>query len=262
MELLELISFNENTDTLWFTGDLINRGSKSANVMSFITNLKSKVIAVLGNHDLHFLSIAMKCHNSGKNDTFNDLLYSKHLDNFIQWFRNRPLLHYDLERNIVMTHAGIYPLWTLDQAKQYATEIENILKDDSKVFYALTKMYCSKHCVWDSNSEGIERIRFIINAFTRMRYCDKNGMLNLKCDSPVGTQPEHLIPWFLINSYNNVANNLNKTKIIFGHWASLSGKTNLENVICLDTGCCWGYKLSAYAIETNQFYVLNCCAKL
>jgi bis(5'-nucleosyl)-tetraphosphatase (symmetrical) len=57
-QLLEQVKFDRSSDVLWCTGDLVNRGPHSLEVLRFLQQLNERAIVVLGNHDLHLLAVA------------------------------------------------------------------------------------------------------------------------------------------------------------------------------------------------------------
>ena len=247
MDLLTLIQFNPTNDTLWLAGDLINRGPQSLDVLQFIINLGDKHITVLGNHDLHFLAVAMKCQTLRPHDTFQDILRSKDLSQFIDWMRTRKLLHSDPQLNFVLAHAGIYPLWGLAEAQQYANEVENILAGD-KFQLLLSSMYGNLPDLWSDSLIGWDRYRFITNTFARMRYCTIDYRLNMKEKSFV-PQTKGLFPWFAVKNRKDIP-----ADIVFGHWASLNGITSAPRVFAIDTGCSWGHRLTALRLEDKKLF--------
>lgn len=247
--LLAACHYHPSHDQLWFAGDLINRGPNSLPCLRFIKQLSEQgsVAIVLGNHDLHFLAVALGNNKPGKKDTFHDILDAPDKMELLLWLKQQPLLHYDHRLQAVMTHAGLYPAWSLEQAIENAREVEHILRGNQlNAFFS--HMYGNEPACWKDSLSGWDRIRFITNAFTRMRFCTQTYQLDLKCKVAVGDQPEHLQPWFHLPSKTT------NVTIIFGHWAALEGQTGCPNIIATDTGCVWGGKLTAYCIETGQVF--------
>jgi len=255
MQLLELIKFDSSRDQLWFVGDLVNRGPQSLEVLRLVKNLGDKHITVLGNHDLHLLAVAHGCQKYHKDDTFVDVLKAKDSTELLSWLRCRPFLHYDKKLNFIMSHAGISPQWDLTKAQQCANEVERVLCSDDYL-QLLQQMYGGQPDLWNDNLSGWDRYRYIVNAFTRMRYCDKDYRLDLIEKGPLGTQPKNLIPWYkLLNpQYKD-------TRIVFGHWAALMGKIDesnvAQNIFAIDTGCFWGRQLTALQLETLQSFQVD-----
>ena len=249
-DLLHRINFDENRDKLWFTGDLVNRGPESLATLRFVKKLNA--ISILGNHECHLLAIAAGVAREGKKDTLDEVLSAIDADSLIKWVRYLPLLHVDEETGFVMIHAGLPPQWDLTQAMTMAREVESVLRSDQS-HELLLHMYGNKPEKWDKNLIGYDRLRFIINAFTRMRYCKSDGQMNFKDKGPPGSQSKKYYPWFELKN-RKTRNN----KIIFGHWASLV-RENLDdfhanNVFPLDTGCVWGRKLTAMRLEDGVLF--------
>jgi bis(5'-nucleosyl)-tetraphosphatase (symmetrical) len=247
--LLETIHFNEHNDRLWFTGDLINRGPNSLSVLRFVKQLKKTPIVVLGNHDFHLLAVYFHRLNLKKHDTIQDILAAPDVDELCHWLLQRPLLHVDDLLQFMMVHAGLPPQWTKAQAKIHAQEVEQVLQSQQAAEF-LAHLYGNEPSLWDETLTGWERLRFIVNCFTRMRYCDEVGRLNLENKSAT-PKDSNDIPWF---AHPNRATQ--HDRIIFGHWAALEGKANTPNVFALDTGCVWGRCLTALRLEDgHQFHV-------
>jgi bis(5'-nucleosyl)-tetraphosphatase (symmetrical) len=251
--LLQLINFDRNHDCLWFVGDLVNRGAKSLETMRFVKDLPQKHV-VLGNHDLHLLALANRKHQIDIRHSLHDILSAPDKDELLYWLRQQPLFYYDEKTNFALTHAGIYPLWNIEETQSYAKEAEKILRDDDNYLELLHQMYGNHPDQWTQSLTGWSRIRFIINCFTRMRFCDTAGTLNLTCHGKIGTQPEGYMPWFQVP--NRPTANI---KILFGHWAALDGDTgNTPNVYALDTGCVWGKSLTALCLEDGKTFQVQC----
>ena len=245
LALLSSIKFDASRDTLWFTGDLVNRGPDSLSVLRFIKALGKHAITVLGNHDLHLLAIAEGVQTARPKDTFDDILKAPDRDELLAWLRHLPLLHHDAKLNFVLTHAGIAPTWDLITAKGCAAEIETLLRSgDYKTFFK--EMYGDMPDQWSPWLQGWERCRFIANALTRMRYCTADGKLVLQHKGSPGSQPEHLIPWFEVAT-RPTANE----RCVFGHWSTL-GDAGYPNIFALDNGCVWGGMLTALWLDTER----------
>ena len=252
LNLLQLIEFKPERDTLWFAGDLINRGPDSLNTLRFIKSLGSAAQVVLGNHDLHYLAACYKATPLRPKDTFNDLLAAKDSVELADWLRQQPLLIYDAEKNYCMTHAGIPHIWTLEEAQEYAQEVETILRAPKTYQHFLSNIYSKQPDCWDPSLSGIARYRLITNYFTRMRYVQRSGQLDFRNkEAPTSfTKPQNgWLPWF---SFNGPAQQA--THLIFGHWATLMGKTQSPRVFGLDTGCVWGERLTALRLEDQKIF--------
>jgi len=251
--LLEKIKFDQSKDTLWFAGDLVNRGPDSLATVRFVKSLGNSAVSVLGNHDLHLLAIAYGIKTTRSPD-LQRILNAKDKDNLLLWLSSLPLLHHDTKLNFILAHAGIYPLWTLEQAKQYALELEDELKNNLKEF--LENMYGDKPDKWDNSLTGFTRLRFICNSYTRMRFCHYDGSLDFSSNGSPGKIPENTLPWFDIPNRQ-----AEQERILFGHWSTL-GKVNKKNIYPLDTGCVWGGKLTALRIdsETEEYISVDCQA--
>ena len=251
--LLSKINFDPSKDTLWFTGDLVNRGPKSLEVLRFVKGLGERAITVLGNHDLHLLA---KAEGFGKfldKDTLDPILDATDCDELMAWLRHQPLLHHDAELGFTMVHAGLPPQWDLVTAKNCANELEAILRGSDYIDF-LKQMYGNEPDQWSDNLAGISRLRFITNALSRMRYCTVDGVLNYKDKGALYSQKEGTLPWFEIPGRKT-----ENERIIFGHWSTLVvGEYN--NAISLDSGCLWGGQLTALQLdgERLQWFSVEC----
>ena len=245
ISLLEKIAFDPDKDTLWFEGDLINRGDKSLETLRFIKGLGESAISILGNHDLTLLSIC-EGNEKVKNHTLDGILEAPDREELILWLRHRPLLHHDEKLGYTMIHAGLPPQWDLTTAQKCACEVESVLQgDDYPQFMA--NMFGDEPKKWNKDLEGWARLRFITNCLTRMRYCKPGGKLDFKDKGPIGSQKDGYIPWYEIPDRKS-----NDLKIIFGHWSTLFGNTNQSNVYAIDTGCLWGGTLTAMKLDSDK----------
>lgn len=244
--LLERANFSPIHDTLWLAGDLVARGPKSLETLEFIISLGSAAKTVLGNHDLHLLAISLGLFKPKDKDKTAPIIESPKLTQFVEWLRFQPLL---LEHpSFVLCHAGISPQWDIDTARKSAKEVEAVLQSDQWP-WLIEQMYANEPSRWQESLTGIERYRYIINAFTRMRYCYPDGALDMKCKLPP-TEVQHntLMPWFTWPQRTPL-----DKPVIFGHWAALDGYQG-RDVIGLDTGCVWGGSLTMLNWETQQYF--------
>ncbi|MCV9878360.1 bis(5'-nucleosyl)-tetraphosphatase (symmetrical) ApaH [Brenneria izbisi] len=246
--LLAQVSFHPEQDTLWLTGDLVARGPDSLGVLRFVRSLGPAVRLVLGNHDLHLLAVYAGISRSKPKDRLAPLLEAADADELINWLRKQPILQIDDDLKLVMAHAGITPQWDLETAKICAREVESILSSDSYPLF-LDTMYGDMPNHWLPELSGLPRLRFSTNVFTRMRYCFSGGQLDMLCKEPPNKAPSLLKPWFELPG--KIAG---EYAIAFGHWASLEGKGTPENIYALDTGCCWGGKLTMLRWEDKRYF--------
>lgn len=245
--LLIKINFSPAKDSLWVAGDLINRGPESLQTLRLLYHLRDSSKIVLGNHDLHLLASAAGYRSPTPSDTINEIITAPDRDVLLEWLRQQPLVHHDKSLGYTMVHAGIPPQWSIKDALTYSAEIEAVLRSN-KIVSFFKHMYGNNPDRWDEKLKGHERWRLITNYFTRMRFCDKNGRLELNAKTV--TAPKGFSPWFTHSSRKTVNDN-----ILFGHWAALKGITHTPKVFALDTGCVWGGELTMMRLEDQKrFY--------
>lgn len=250
LRLLDFIAFDDHSDQLWFAGDLVNRGPKSLETLRFIKDLGNSAVAVLGNHDMHLLAAASALPSANTKTALNQVLNAPDRDELIDWLRHRPLFHHD--ENFCLVHAGIPPQWTFHQTQEMAQEVQRALLGKSYK-NLLKNMYGNKPDLWSPKLKEYARLRFIINCFTRMRYCNKEGRLDFNFTGSPGSQPETLLPWFAVPNRKSL-----DMRIIFGHWSSL-GYYEGHNCYAIDTGCLWGGELTAIKLgEQVQRFSIDC----
>jgi len=252
-QLLVKIDFNAHRDNLWFTGDLVNRGTRSLEVLRFVMQLGDRARCVLGNHDLHLLAVASGTTPSRKRDTLETILRAPDRNELLRWLRGRPLLHHDTTLGITMIHAGLLPEWSLGDAQKLAREVEQHLQaDDHPEFFC--HLYGDQPDRWSDSLKGFDRARVIVNAFTRLRYCDADGVMDLRLSGPPGSQPAPLLPWFRVPGRRSQGHTL-----VCGHWSAL-GVHQDNGVVCLDSGCVWGRALTAIRLDASpfQFFSVDC----
>jgi bis(5'-nucleosyl)-tetraphosphatase (symmetrical) len=243
--LLTAIDFSADRDQLWFVGDLVNRGPESLRVLRRIHALGAAATVTLGNHDLHLLAVVLGQARLRSDDTLDSILAAPDRDKLLEWLIAQPLLHEDPALNLCMVHAGLAPQWDMAAARGCAREFEAALrKNPQRVFQ---QMYGDEPDRWHDDLAGAERLRFIVNCFTRLRYVDAQGRLALRAKgSPKKTQGKPLIPWF------DAANaRWRGPRIVFGHWSTLGFFSNTD-VTGLDTGCVWGGSLTALRLDRSD----------
>ncbi len=236
LRLLDYIKFEPKEDQLWFVGDLVNRGPKSLETVRFVKSLGDSAITVLGNHDLHLLATACHQRLPRKKDTLSQFLQASDCDELLYWLRHQALFRYNDE--YCLLHAGLPPQWGFSRTKKMALKAEKVLRGPDHIDF-FENMYGDYPNIWNTNLHGMEKIRFIVNCFTRIRYCEMDGRLDFKHSGAIGTQPRHLLPWFEVPNRKSA-----NMKIIFGHWSTL-GYYQGRNCYAIDTGCLWGGQLTA-----------------
>jgi len=241
--LLQRIDFDRSVDHLWVTGDMINRGPNNIETVNFLRQLPNVQI-VLGNHDLHFLAVALTDRKPSRSDTFQDLLESTDLPSIISWMRSQPLAFYSDQFDALMVHAGIPHNWSISDALGYAAEVEAVLQDARHQRY-FELMYGNEPNIFSESLAGIDRWRMITNYLTRLRFCSVDGAMEFATKSDI--PPEGYEPWFNFPRQDS-------TRILFGHWAAIEGKTSSSQFIALDTGCVWGRELTALRLEDNKLF--------
>jgi bis(5'-nucleosyl)-tetraphosphatase (symmetrical) len=243
--LLKRCHYSADRDELWFVGDLVNRGPQSLETLRFVRSLGAGATVVLGNHDLHLLALAFGSRRKVKDgDTLDDILSAPDRDQLLEWLLGRPLAVYDEPRGDFLVHAGLAPDWTPRVAAKLAREVEAVLREDARTLF--DGMYGNKPERWNDNLRGMDRLRFVINAFTRMRFCGADGAIDLKMKAAPGEQPEHLFPWF-----DAPGRKSGGVRVICGHWSTL-GYRRRADLLALDTGCIWGGALTAVNLDADE----------
>jgi bis(5'-nucleosyl)-tetraphosphatase (symmetrical) len=243
--LLERCRFSADRDELWFVGDLVNRGPQSVQTLRFVRALGANATVVLGNHDLHLLAVAFGTRRkSREGDTLADILDAPDRDQLLEWLMSRPLAVFDEPRGQFLVHAGLVPDWTPRAAARLAREVEAVLRDDPRSLF--DSMYGNQPDRWSDALLGMDRLRFVINAFTRLRYCRADGSIDLSCKSAPGEQPSGLLPWFDMPGRKSA-----HVRVVCGHWSTL-GLQRRPDLLALDTGCVWGGALTAVNLDAED----------
>lgn len=243
--LLSHIGFNHGTDTLWLTGDIVNRGPQSLQCLQFCMKHESSVQTVLGNHDLHLLALMHGCGKPKRRDTLSEILQHPKMPKMRDWLRTQPLLRRNSTH--ILVHAGIFPTWTAELAQNLADEVAHTLSGCHAQAY-FVQMYGNTPAKWSPDLTGQDRLRLITNVFTRMRILNPDGSLDYNYKETYAGIPQGNSAWF--DAPNRIR--LHET-IVFGHWSAL-GLYRQKGVLGLDTGALWGETLTAANMDTGALY--------
>ncbi|MGH8670209.1 MAG: symmetrical bis(5'-nucleosyl)-tetraphosphatase [Burkholderiales bacterium] len=242
-QLLGELGFSAG-DRLWFVGDLVNRGPKSLEVLRFVRELGERAIVVLGNHDLHLVTQHEGFERARKDDTFRDVLAAPDAKALVDWLRTRPMMHVD--GGYAMVHAGLLPQWSIRQAKSLGEEVEAALRARNYREF-LSHMYGSQPDQWRDSLKDWDRLRVIVNAMTRLRFCTSEGKMDFGVKGK--TPPPGHVAWYDLRN--------DKETIVCGHWSALGLKLG-SKLAALDSGCVWGGKLSAMRLEDRALFQVPC----
>ena len=234
--LLQHLDFSPSRDTLFVLGDLVNRGPDNAAVLRQLMAYGSSARCLLGNHDLHMLAVSQRVRQPSSQDTFADVLEAPDREAMLHWLRHQHLAW--REGQVLMVHAGVLPQWDATQTLALADEVQQVLRCDDWATF-LSQMYGGLPNVWDDALEGADRLRIIVNALTRLRFCDAQGAMDFSIKEGADQAPSHLMPWFDLPHRRT-----QDVMVAFGHWSTL-GPLTRDDVVCLDDGCIWGGCLSA-----------------
>lgn len=248
-QLLKKIRFNPGQDRLWFVGDIINRGAGSLEMMRWAYEHQDNLVLVLGNHDLHAIAVAEGFVPLHKSDTLQPLLDAPNAQKLMTWLRHQPLIYQ--EHDLLMVHAGLLPQWSADEAMSLAREVETVLRGPEYHDF-LSQMYGNQPAKWHPSLQGMDRLRLITNAMTRLRTCTPEGEMNFKFSGQLTDVPEGFMPWFDVPMRKS-----QDATIIVGHWSAL-GLYLRPNLYALDTGCLWGGALTAMRLEDRAIFQVPC----
>ena len=234
--LLAHIGFSPSRDTLYLLGDLVNRGPQSLAVLRRVMALDGAARCVLGNHDLHLLALAQGVRKPHKSDTLQAVLDAPDRTQLIDWLRTQPLAL--SAHGWLMVHAGVLPQWSAAEALALAGEVQAVLSSPQWPDF-LHQMYGNQPDRWRDDLRGIDRLRVVVNALTRLRFCSADGVMDFDTKDSAAAAPPGFVPWFEVPGRCSAG-----TPIAFGHWSTL-GLLQRPDVLALDTGCVWGGCLSA-----------------
>lgn len=247
--LLERIHALSASPRLIFVGDLINRGPESLSTLRHIHALGDAATVILGNHDLHLLAAAHGIRPMHVSDTLQEILVAPDRDELLDWLRQQPLAHY--ENGYLMVHAGVLPQWTANQAMALAGEVQHALRSPDWIGF-LREMYGNQPAKWDDRLAGPDRLRCIVNALTRLRFCTADGTMEFSSKKGAGAALPGYMPWFDVPGRQTA-----DVTVVFGHWSAL-GLVMRPNLIGLDTGCVWGGKLTAVRLADRTIVQVDC----
>lgn len=238
--LLDVIDFSASRDTVYLLGDLVNRGPDSAAVLRRCMAASGALQCLLGNHDLHLLASAYGVRSPSRRDTLASVLDAPDRTALLDWLRQQPLArqHRLGGQSLLMVHAGVLPAWSAQDALALADEVHAVLRS-ADILDFLQQMYGNTPDHWSDSLTGTERLRVIVNALTRLRFCTPEGVMDFASSDSADAAPPGMLAWFDVPGRRSA-----DTLVAFGHWSTL-GWLERPNVIGLDTGCVWGGCLSA-----------------
>lgn len=250
LRLLDECAFDPASDRLWLVGDLVNRGPRSLDTLRFVKALGPAAITVLGNHDLYLLMIAEGVEKRrGKDDTLDGILAAPDRDELLDWLRRQALCH--VEGDYCLVHAGLLPQWTAAEARVLAAEVEFLLRNEC-YHDTLAHMWGSEPARWSADLAGWDRMRVIVNAMTRMRFCSPEGVMEFQTKGEVADAPPGYLPWFEVPGRRSA-----DSVLVTGHWSALGLRIE-PRLLALDSGCLWGRHLTAVRLEDRQVFQVAC----
>jgi bis(5'-nucleosyl)-tetraphosphatase (symmetrical) len=241
--LLDEAGFSPSRDRLVLLGDLVNRGPASLQVLQRLAALGASARCVLGNHDLHLLAVAHGVRKPHRSDTLAQVLDAPDRTHWLDWLRRQPLAL--MEQGWLCVHAGVSPAWDTAQTLALAQEVGAVLAGPDLPSFLAT-MYGNEPARWDDALQGADRLRFIVNALTRIRFCAEDGTLELQTKEGLEATPAGLYPWFATPGRRSAGQ-----PVAFGHWSTL-GLVNRPDLLGLDTGCVWGGRLTAVRVDEGR----------
>ena len=249
--LLDAFRFDGASDRLWFVGDLVNRGPASLATLRFVRDLGDRAVVVLGNHDLHLLAVALGHARIRSDDTLDDVIAAPDRDELLDWLRRLPMIH--VFGNYTLVHAGLLPQWDIAKAGSLAREVESELRGPAYREF-LSKLYGSRPDRWADDLRGADRLRVIVNAMTRLRFCTPEGVMEFDTKGETTQAPDGYLPWFDVPGRKSAG-----STIICGHWSALGLRLG-PKLLALDSGCVWGGQLSAIRLDDRLLYQVPCGA--
>ena len=247
--LLQLLPQLPPDARLWMPGDIVNRGPRSADSLRWAIAQGERLVTVLGNHDLHLLAVAAGIRRAHRTDTLDDILAAPDRETLIDWVRTRPLAHF--EHGWLMVHAGVLPQWSVARTLELAGEVQRVLSGPGWMGF-LREMYGNEPARWTDSLRGNDRLRVIVNALTRIRFCTPDGRMDFAAKEGIDCAPDGHLPWFEVPGRASAG-----TPIVFGHWAAL-GYMDRPDLLSIDTGCVWGRELTAVRLYDRVRRSVSC----
>jgi bis(5'-nucleosyl)-tetraphosphatase (symmetrical) len=245
LKLLDSFSFDARRDELWLVGDLVNRGPDSLGVLRTVKGLGASAVTVLGNHDLHLLTVAAGHRKPHRQDTLGGVLDAPDRDELLAWLRARPLVVRD--GDLLLVHAGLLPSWTPATAEMLSSEVGAVL-DSAAGDDFLRHLYGDEPARWDTSLAGYDRLRVIVNACTRLRFCAADDTMQLAEKRGIPHTPEGYKAWFMHTERRS-----SNVTILCGHWSTIDLML-APNVLMLDSGCLWGGALTALRLDDRRLF--------
>ncbi|CAG0927294.1 MAG: symmetrical bis(5'-nucleosyl)-tetraphosphatase [Rhodocyclaceae bacterium] len=250
--LLDLVRFDPAHDRLWLVGDLVNRGPHSLETLRFVKGLGESAITVLGNHDLHLLMLSEGYSKKHHDDTVDAILAAHDREVLLDWLRRCPMMH--VEDGHALVHAGLLPQWPVAQAQRLAGEVEAALQAENYRDF-LANMWGSEPPSWRDDLASWPRLRVIVNAMTRMRFCSLEGVMEFKAKGELADAPAGYLPWFAVPGRKSADHVL-----VTGHWSALGLRIE-PNLLALDSGCLWGRHLTAVRLPEREVFQIDCAGE-
>ena len=248
-QLLDTCGFDRSRDRLWFVGDLVNRGPDSLATLRIVRDFGDRAVTVLGNHDFHLLAVAAGKAKKHRGDTLDQILAAPDRDELLTWLRQQPMLH--VEGDWAMVHAGLLPQWSVATAQRLAREVETALRGAGWPDFLAT-LYGDAPDSWSEDLRGADRLRVIVNAMARMRFCSAEGVIELHTKGETAQAPSGFFPWF--DAPGRASRDY---MLVCGHWSTLGLKLR-PDLIALDSGCVWGGSLSAMRLDDRALFQVPC----
>jgi bis(5'-nucleosyl)-tetraphosphatase (symmetrical) len=244
-QLLDLVGFSPRSDRLWLVGDLVNRGPGSLAVLREVKALGAAAVTVLGNHDFHLLTVAAGHARAHRRDTIAPILEAPDREELLAWVRSWPLVVVEGDRLLV--HAGLLPQWTPATALMLSREVQAALAaPDHDAF--LRTLYGDTPAAWRDDLEGHDRLRVVVNACTRLRFCTADGTMDFGEKRGPEYAPRGFRPWFEHEARASAA-----ATIVCGHWSTRELML-APHLLMLDSGCLWGGTLTAVRLEDRRIF--------